>query len=45
MELCEADLTNDESLRNAVAGSEYVLHVASPFFFGDSEAELVTPAV
>lgn len=45
MELCEADLTNDESLKNAVAGSEYVLHVASPFFFGDSEAELVTPAV
>ena len=41
----EADLTNDESLVKAVQSSTFVLHVASPFFFGNSEAELVTPAV
>ena len=33
LELVEADLLNEESLVNAIAGSTYVVHVASPFFF------------
>ena len=45
MELVEADLTNDEQMKSAVQGATYVVHSASPFFFGNSEAELVTPAV
>ena len=36
---------SDESLLNACAGATYVMHLATPFFFGNSEAELVTPAV
>jgi len=45
MELVKADLTNDEQLQSAVAGATYVVHTASPFFFGNKEEELVTPAV
>jgi len=41
----EADLTNNESLLAACVGVTDVMHVASPFFLGTSEAELVTPAV
>lgn len=38
-------MMNDESLMAACTGASYVMHVASPFFFGNSEAELITPAV
>ena len=33
LELVEADLMNEESLITACAGSTYVVHLASPFFF------------
>ena len=45
LELVDADLTNDASLAAAVTGATYVVHTASPFFFGDSYEELVVPAV
>ena len=33
LEIVEADLMNEESLAAAIAGSTYVVHLASPFFF------------
>jgi nucleoside-diphosphate-sugar epimerase len=43
---CAADLTNDEGWDAAVAGCDYVLHVASPLGSGDSRDAnaLVAPA-
>ena len=43
----EADLTKDEGWDEAVAGCDYVLHVASPFIVGvpKHEDELIVPAV
>ena len=41
-----ADLLNAESIMNAVNGSDFVVHTASPFILTfDSEDELVKPAV
>ena len=37
LELVEADLLDELSLINAINGSTYVVHVASPFFFGNDE--------
>ena len=36
---------NEQSMIDAVAGSTYVVHLASPFFFGGSDEEVITPAV
>jgi len=46
IEFTEADLTSDKGWPEAVKGCRYVLHVASPFFFGKNEKEmdLTTPA-
>ena len=46
-ELVTADLESDEGWAEAVAGCEYVLHVASPFPLEDpaDEDELIRPAV
>ena len=45
LELREADLMNEQSMIDAIAGSTYVVHLASPFFMGGDEAALITPAV
>lgn len=47
LELVEADLTNEQSMIDAIAGSTYVVHMASPFFFGANANEdtMVKPAV
>ena len=47
LELVEADLGNEESLANAIAGSTYVVHTASPFPLQNpkNEMELIKPAV
>ncbi|NEE02834.1 SDR family oxidoreductase [Phytoactinopolyspora halotolerans] len=47
LELVEADLSSDDGWPEAVAGCDYVLHVASPFPSGvpDDEDELIRPAV
>lgn len=45
LELFEADLMNEESLINAIAGSKYVVHIASPMFHSDDESGLVPPAI
>jgi len=45
LELVEFDLLNEQSMIDAVAGSTYVVHIASPFFFSDDRESLVTPAV
>ncbi len=46
IEFAKADLTSNDGWTEAVAGCRYVLHVASPFFFGKNEKELdlTTPA-
>jgi nucleoside-diphosphate-sugar epimerase len=46
LELVAADLTSDDGWSEAVAGCEYVLHVASPFPLGQPkhEDELIVPA-
>ena len=36
---------NEQSMIDAVAGATYVVHIASPFFFGGTEEEVITPAV
>ena len=36
---------NEQSMIDAIAGSTYVVHVASPFFFPSNEADVVTPAI
>ena len=38
-------MLNEESLIAAMAGSTYVCHVASPFFFSDDAESLITPAL
>lgn len=46
IELVEADLTNDSALQKAVAGSTYVVHIASPISDGyETEESIVGPAV
>lgn len=45
LELVNADLLNEQSLIDAITGSTYVVHVASPFFFGGTEDEVIKPAV
>jgi len=45
LELVEADLMDEQSLLTAIAGSTYVVHVASPFFDGSDPDKLITPAV
>ena len=42
--LKEADLLNKDSIEEAIAGSNYVVHTASPYFVG-KESELIKPAV
>ena len=39
LEFFIADLLNDNGWSEAVNGSKYVLHVASPFFLGEPENE------
>ena len=40
-------MLNEESMMEAIAGSDYVAHIASPFFVGKPkhEDELIKPAV
>ena len=47
LELVEADLLKDDGWEDAVAGMDYVLHVASPFIIGmpKHENDLIRPAV
>jgi len=45
LELANADLLNAESLTAAVAGSTYVVHTASPFFFPKDDQDVIKPAV
>lgn len=46
LELVEADLLNKDSIVEAVSGSTYVIHTASPFVLGvKSEDDIVKPAV
>ena len=47
LEFYIADLLKDEGWKEAVEGSKYVLHVASPFFLGEPENEdvFIKPAV
>ena len=47
LEFYIADLLKDDGWKEAVEGSKYVLHVASPFFLGEPENEdiFIKPAV
>ena len=48
LELVEADLMDKESMTKAIAGSTFVAHTASPFFFNVSKEEkekIIKPAV
>ena len=47
LEFYIADLLKDDGWKEAVEGSKYVLHVASPFFLGEPENEdvFIRPAV
>jgi nucleoside-diphosphate-sugar epimerase len=45
LELVEADLLDAESWKPAIAGSTYVVHTASPFFFPRNEDDVIKPAV
>ena len=45
LELVEADLMNEQSLIDAIQGSTYVVHTASPFFMSQDESVLIPPAV
>ncbi len=47
LELVKADLLDPESFSDAVAGSEYVFHTASPYVVTvkDPQRDLVDPAV
>ena len=38
-------MLNADSLLNAITGSTYVVHTASPFIFTDNEEAVVKPAV
>ena len=45
LELVEANLDNEQSMIDAIRGSTYVVHMASPFFMKGNEETLVAPAV
>jgi len=45
LELVNADLLNADSLASAIAGSTYVVHTASPFYFPKDEEDVIKPAV
>ena len=45
VELVEADMENEESIMNAVAGSTYVIHMASPYTFSGPAESIIGPAV
>ncbi|WP_422361905.1 NAD-dependent epimerase/dehydratase family protein [Reichenbachiella sp.] len=47
VEFCELDLLKDDGWKEAVAGCDFVMHVASPFFSSipKDENELIKPAV
>ena len=47
LDFCELDLTKDDGWEEAMSDCEYVLHVASPFYFKQSkdENEFIKPAV
>jgi len=45
LELVEADLLDAESLSRAIAGSIYVVHTASPFYFPANEDNFFKPVV
>jgi len=45
LELVNADLLNADSLAAAIAGSTYVVHTASPFFFPENDEDVIRPAV
>ena len=45
LELVEADLLDCPSMQRAIAGSTYVVHLASPFFMSEDESVLVPPAI
>ena len=47
LEFFITDLLNDDGWKEAVEGSKYVLHIASPFFLGEPENEdvFIKPAV
>ena len=47
LELVEADLLKPETLDDAIAGCDYVVHTASPFPLGEPKDEnvIIRPAV
>ena len=45
LELVEADLMDEASMITALAGSTYVVHVASPFFASEDPELLIPPAI
>ena len=48
LDIVEADLLDAESMKNAVVGSDYVIHTASPYILAnitDAENQLMKPAV
>ena len=45
LELVDADLLDAESITKAIAGSTYVVHTASPFYFPENEDDVIKPAV
>ena len=45
LELVNADLLNADSISAAIAGSTYVVHVASPFYFPENDDDVIKPAV
>ena len=45
LEIVEADLLSKDSLTAAINGATFVVHVASPFFYGASDDEMIKPAV
>ena len=46
LELVEADLLDEASIKRSIEGATYVIHVASPFYFdNETEEELVKPQV
>ena len=45
LELVDADLLDAESITKAIAGSTYVVHTASPFYFPENDDDVIKPAV
>ena len=46
LEIVEAELLEEESMMNAIKGSTYVAHLASPYYLDNkTREELVGPAV